>query len=395
MSAAEVSATRRGSVLRFALLWIAGADLRLPLLAVPPVLPLIHRDLLLSEAAVGALTGLPVLLLGLAAVPGSLSIARLGARRAAILGLVLVAAASAMRGVGPSVALLFLMTFVTGVGVAVLQPVLPSLVGAWFPARIGFATAVYANGLIVGEAAPAALTIPFLLPWLGGSWALSFAVWALPVAATAAAFAGFTGEAPATVSRAWWPDWRNADTWRLGLMQGGTGGLYFSANAFIPDYLHATGRPGLVAICLSVLNLGQLPASAVLLVLAQRLAAGRAAYVVLPLCGLASVALFVLAPIPALIVLGAGGIGFSTSFVLILTLALPPQLVSQNEVHRLSAGMFTIGYVLSCLVPPLGGVLWDLTHVPAAAFVAGALSALLILGAALSLEPVAPGRARR
>src|SRR5579875_3005201 len=88
-----------GTVLgRLALLWLAGADLRLTMLAVPPVLPLIHRDLALSEKAIGALSGLPVLLLGLAAVPGSLLIARLGPRRAAIAALLLIAAASAARG---------------------------------------------------------------------------------------------------------------------------------------------------------------------------------------------------------------------------------------------------------------------------------------------------------
>jgi len=372
---------------RLALLWMAGADLRLTLLAVPPVLPLIHRDLALSEAAVGALTGLPVLLLGLAAVPGSLLIARLGARRAAIVGLLVVATASAARGIGPSAPMLFAMTFAMGVGVAVLQPVLPSLVGDWQPGRTAFATAVYANGLLVGESVPAAATIPLLLPWIGGSWAWSFVVWAVPVAATAAAFALATPHVPRPARAAplaWWPRWRDARTWRLGLMQGGTGGLYFAANGFIPDYLHATGRPGLVGLCLAVLNLGQLPASAVLLLWAQRLAAGKAAYVAMPLCGLASIAVF-LAPQPALIVLGAGGIGFCTSFILILTLALAPQIAAADEVHRLSAGMFAIGYSFSCLIPLLGGALWDLSGSPASAFGVCGLSALVILGAALTL----------
>ena len=52
----------------------------------------------------------------------------------------------------------------------------------------------------------------------------------------------------------WWPDWRRKLTWQLGLLMGGTGGLYFSANAFVPDYLHAIGRPELVAPCLGALN---------------------------------------------------------------------------------------------------------------------------------------------
>ena len=375
--------------LRLVLLWVAGMDLRLTLLAVPPVVPLLHRDLDLSEAAVGALTGLPVLLLGLAAVPGALSIALFGARRAAILGLLTVAAASAGRSLGPSLPMLFAMTFAMGIGVAVLQPVMPSLVGEWFAGRAGFATAVYANGLLLGEAVPAALTIPLVLPLVGGSWRLDFVVWAVPVAATALAFALLRHDRRRAVASGWWPDWRSRQTWRLGLMQGGTGGLYFAANAFIPDYLHAAGRPELVGPCLSALNLSQLPASALLLMLAQRLGAGTASYVAMPLGALASVALF-LAPLPAsLTVLGAAGIGFCTSYILILTLALPPQIAPLQEVHRLSAGMFAIGYSLSFAVPLVGGALWDFSGVPAAAFLAAALAAALIPGAALLLRPIA------
>ena len=58
-------------------------------------------------------------------------------------------------------------------------------------------------------------------------------------------------------------------------MQGGTGGLYFTANALIPDYLHAISRPELVTAGLSALNLGQLPASLLLLMLARRLASAK------------------------------------------------------------------------------------------------------------------------
>ena len=141
----------RSSALPLPLLWLLGVQLRLTVLAVPPVLPLIHRDLALSEKAVGALSALPVLLLGLAAVPGSLGVARLGARRACLLGLAVVAIAGAARGIGPSVPMLYGMTFVMGAGIALMQPTLPSLVGEWFPTRVGLATAVYANGLLISE----------------------------------------------------------------------------------------------------------------------------------------------------------------------------------------------------------------------------------------------------
>src|SRR5438270_13009621 len=106
---------------RFGVLWLAGSDMRLRLLAVPPVLPLIHADLQLDEKGIAALSGLPVLLLGLAAVPGSLLIARIGPRRALISGLWVIGVSSALRGIGPSLRMLFGMTLVMGAGIRLSQ----------------------------------------------------------------------------------------------------------------------------------------------------------------------------------------------------------------------------------------------------------------------------------
>ena len=53
-------------------------------------------------------------------------------------------------------------------------PSLPPLVRAWLPHRIGFGTAVFTNGLLVGEILPVALTIPVVLPLLHESWRASF-----------------------------------------------------------------------------------------------------------------------------------------------------------------------------------------------------------------------------
>jgi MFS transporter, CP family, cyanate transporter len=379
-------------LLPFVVLWLAGADLRVTVLAVPPVLPLIHREFALSERAIGALSGLPPLLFGLAAIPGSLVIARLGARRAAIAALLLIAAASAARGIGPSVTMLFAMTCVMAVGVAIMQPVLPSLVAGWFADRPGFATAVYANGLLIGEAAPAVLTIPFVLRLVGGSWPASLAVWTIPVAATAGLMALCPDEAASAPSASalppppvrWWPDWRHVETWQLGLMVGGTGGLYFASNAFIPDYLHAIGRPDLVTAELGALNLGQIPASLLLLTMSRWLD-GKAAIIGMQIVGLLGVAIFLTAG-PGLSVIGAGVIGFCCAFTLIITLALPPRLAAAADVHRLSAGMFAIGYTFSCVVPPVGGAIWDATGHPATAFFAAAGAAAIVLVAALGFR---------
>ncbi|HTV89419.1 MAG TPA: MFS transporter [Stellaceae bacterium] len=391
--AAVKPAATRSRMLRLALLWLAGADLRLTLLAVPPLLPLIHHDLALSEKAIGALSGLPILLLGVAAIPGSLVIARIGARRTAVAGFLFVAATAAARGIGPSALTLFGMTMLMGAGLAVVQPALPTLVAEWFPDKPGFATAVYANGLLIGEAVPAAVTLPLVLPLVGSSWPAALAVWSLPVAATALILLGMTTPRQAAGSAAprrsparWWPDWKSPLTWQLGFLMGGTGGLYFSANAFIADYLHAIGRPELVSAALAALNAGQLPSSFLVLFLVRRLGTSRLPFVIMPLLATAGLGgLF--APADWAIVFGVFATGFFGAFVLILSLALPPQLAAPGDVHRLSAGMFAIGYVLSCAIPPIGGALWDLTHIPVAAFAVGAASSLIVSVAGLTLRP--------
>ena len=101
-----------------ALLWLAGAAIRIPLLAVPPIIPLIHDDLHMSETQVGALIGMPLIMFALAAVPGSLLIARLGVMRVAAAGLLLTAVAAAARGAASDVWTLYAATLLMGFGIA-------------------------------------------------------------------------------------------------------------------------------------------------------------------------------------------------------------------------------------------------------------------------------------
>jgi MFS transporter, CP family, cyanate transporter len=390
----------RSTFARLAVLWLIGADLRVTLLAVPPVLTMIHRDLGLSETGVGALTSLPVLVLAAAAVPGSLLIARAGARRAVILGLVVAAASAALRGVGRSEAVLFGMTLLMGAGIAVMQPALPALVARWSPDHVGFATALSVNGLLVGETLSAALTLP-LLPLVHGSWPAALAAWAILPLGTALVMAALGDrlpdarpDAPADGAAAWSPDWRAADTWRLGLVLGGVGTVYFGTNAFIPDYVRAAGRSDLIGPCLTALNASQLPASAIALLLAPALTGRRAPLLAVPLASALCLALFLVAG-PALWVAGAGVIGFFTAFGLVLTVAMPPLLVEDRDVHRLSAGMFAIGYGYSFVLPLIGGAAWDLTHVPASAFLTVFAGAATTLAAGVGLPRAAAAPAGR
>jgi CP family cyanate transporter-like MFS transporter len=386
---ADSAATRRQFFVSVLLLWLAGIGLRITILAVPPVIPLIRLDLEISETQVGILTGLPPVLFACTAVLGSLLIARFGALMTLLAGLFITAAGSALRGAAPEILTLYAATIVTGFGVAIMHPSLPPLVRAWLPRRIGFGTAVFTNGLLVGEILPVALTIPVLLPLLGNSWRESFAVWAIPVALIGVVImmlASQSGTRPqGNGPQRWWPDWSDPLIWRLGIALGSVNAMYFSANAFLPDYLHSIGRADLVSAALTALNVGQIPASFLLLAVAGRLERAIWPHIVCGAGSLAAIIGIALLPGPGVVVCAAV-LGFFAAAILILMLALPPLLAPPDDVHRVSAAMFTISYTCAVITPVFSGLAWDLTGIAQSAFVPLGVCALLLMALAPGLR---------
>jgi len=393
----------RADWVRLLLLWLGGIDIRLTMLAVPPLVPLIHRDLHLDEAGIGAIVSGPVLILAIASIPGSLLIARLGVRGALVAGLGTVALFGALRGYGPSVPVLFTSTFLMGIGVAVTQPAFPALVREWFPRRIAIATAVYSNGILIGETLPTALTTPVgVLPLAHGDWRWALASWSALVLVSAIAIAAAAPPRAATPGAArgrWWPDWRQNQTIRIGLVMGMASAAYFGANAYIPDFLDQTGRHSLISPALAVLNGSQL-LTAPAVALWPRLLSGRVGFIGSAICMAAGQLGIVLTP-------GAGVIGwafvtgFATALAFVVVLSLPPRLAPPGGVARMSAAVFTLQYATGFAIPLVAGALWDATGQAVFAFAPGVVAAAAMAWGAMALRisartevpPAAPGPA--
>ena len=366
------------------LLWLAGVGLRLTILAVPPVISLIQADLHLSGTEIGILSGLPIILFGIAALPGSLLVARFGALATLVAGLLITGVASGLRGAVLDVAVLYAATILMSGGIAIMQPGLPLLVRQWLPQRVSFGTAVYSNGLLVAETVAVLLTIPIVLPLVDNSWRLSLAVWGVPlivIAALTVVLAPPPKETAAILppkGRTWWPDWSNKLIWQLGLVFGAVNSTYFCSNGFLPGHLTDAGRPDLIGSALTALNFGQLPASFALLGIVDKLE--RRAWPFM-LCGALMLLCVVGIAVTANLwtVFFAGMLGFLGAFVMTLGFALPALLSSPSEMARMSAAMFTVSYSGALVVSVLSGAAWDLAGSPAFAFLPIALSALPLL----------------
>jgi MFS transporter, CP family, cyanate transporter len=366
------------------LLWLGGVGLRLTILAVPPVIALIQADLQLSGTEIGILSGLPVILFAIAALPGSLLIARFGALSTLVTGLLIAGVASGLRGAMLDVFALYAATIVMSAGIAIMQPALSPLVRQWLPQRVSFGTALYSNGLLVAETLAVMLTIPVVLPLVDNSWRWSLAVWGVPLVGIAiltialAPTSKDTTVLPPAGGRSWWPDWSNKLIWQIGILFGSVNSVYFCSNAFLPGHLTEAARPDLIGSALTALNLGQLPASFVLLAIARRLERRAWPFV---LCG--GLMLLCVAGIAGTAsrwtIFFAGWLGFLGAFVMTGGFALPALLTAPSDVARLSAAMFTISYSEALVVSVLSGAAWDLGGSARFAFLPIAISALPLL----------------
>jgi CP family cyanate transporter-like MFS transporter len=231
-----------------------------------------------------------------------------------------------------------------------------------------------------------------VLPVVGDDWRLALVAWSAPVLLIAAAGAWYQRGRPSepmhAKAKVWWPDWRAPVTWRLGLISGGCSSIFFTTNAFLPDFLRGIGRMDLLNAALSANNWLQIPASLALLFFSRTLMMKRWPLVAMGIAFTFATIGLVLSTGPA-VVFYSGVIGFCSAFVLTSTLALPPMLVDPHDVPRVAAAMFAIGYLCAIVTPVLGGFLWDVTGLAWTAFLPAGLFGPLIVVMAAGLRMVA------
>jgi len=357
----------------FCLLWTCGLCLRLTVLAVPPVISMIQRDLHLSGTEIGLLSGIPVVVFAIVATPGSIMIARIGVRGALLCGLLIAAAGTLVRSGAADAWQLYLTSVLMSAGIAMMQPAMAAAVREWMPERTGFGTAVYSNGLIMGEIIPVATMLPLVMPLVDGNWRSALAVWTVPLVVMAAAVAIFAPKSVTNVvttpAAGRLPRLNSAINWRIGLTLGSIMSAYFCLNGFMPARLNEIGHQDLVSAVLTALNIGQLPASFLLLLVADRLQGKRWPYLVLGALA-SSCVVAIMMSAGAWTVFWAALAGFSLGSGLVLGLALAPLLCDNaNDVALTSAAALAIGYGFAMLISFLSGVVWDLAGHASAALI--------------------------
>ncbi len=390
------------SVIIYALITLVGFNLRSVILAVPPVLPLIKRDLALSYTETGLLTALPVLVLGVGAWPSGLLVERFGGRYCVAIGLALLGIGGLLRAFWPTALTLFFFTLLLSMGITLSQTSIPVLARRWFPAHIGLVAALFSDGLIIGEAVAAGITFLIMVQFLGqDAWAATFVLWSVPVivllvlwlwiapsapAATPGRSSSMESVAKPLISQSSLPSRRqpHVNALHLGIMLGSASLIYFSMNGWIATYNQVIHHTELTPLALAGLNAAQLPVSLGVTFFAQRLAGRRSPFIVSGTICAVAIAGWVFTS-AVLEPFWAALLGGSSALVFTLGVALPPLLASPERIARLTGSTLSLTYGVAFVGPLLGGELWDLFHLPPLAFlpVAIASAMLIILGALL------------
>jgi CP family cyanate transporter-like MFS transporter len=353
----------RGRALLVVSLILVAFNLRPALSSVAPVLPEIMRDTGLSAAGAGLLTTAPVLCLGLFGPFAPVIVRWMRSERVVFLFLAVLAVGLLVRGLG-TIAALLIGSGLIGIGIGIVNVLLPVLIKKDFSGSAALMTGVYTMSLSTGAALASGLTVP-LSKLMDGSWSSALAVWAVPVLlAMVVWMPRLTGATEASLGSrvALRGIWTNALAWQVTLFMGLQSALAYCVFGWLAPILRDRGMSDVSAGALvSVSIIGQVVAALVTPVLATRGRDQRPAVVICMMLNMAGLLGCVLAPLSgALLWAVILGLGQGASFALALTLIVL-RSADARTAGQLSSMAHGVGYCLAAAGPLLVGVLHSWT----------------------------------
>ena len=359
-----MSNTQRHRLLVIAAVVGVALNMRPALAAIGPLLDVIEAAIGLSHTQAGLLTTLPVFVMGVGALCGGPISRWLGERGGVGLGVALVFVACAVRYVPAGSSGLLLTAIVAGVGIALVQTLLPAFIKRRFAADAGRVFALYTTGIMGGAALAAATAAGLAARW---GWTGALAVWAVPallalplwlqVARPEPAPASVMAGAARPAKRAFW---RNLRAWELMVFFGIGTGAYTLVLAWLPPFYTGLGwRPSAAGLLLGGLTVAEVMAGLAVSAWIGRFPDRRKPLLAVLLVLIAGLACLILAPLPlALVASLLLGVGIGALFPLSLIVAMD-HIDDPAQAGMLAAFVQGGGYIIASFMPLLAGVLRD------------------------------------
>ena len=369
-----------------AALLLCALALRPQLVGVAPLIPRIDDDLGVSHAVAGLLGTIPVLCMGLFAIPARYVPAYASTRTAIGACVAAIAGFGLLRAVAPGMPLVLALTVPIGIGMGLAGALLPVLVKESFAHRPAFATGVYTTGIQIGAVASTAAAVPLAV---AGGWRLALGVFSLSAVLVTVvwfALAPGRGQRAPAVEAPPLPV-RSPVVWALVGVFALVSVTYYGVVAWLPDAYRERGwSEGEAAALLVGFSIVQIPTGLAVGWLSDRRGSRRPFLVGAGALQVVGTAGFAGLPAAGWLWAVLAGVGAGALFALILT--LPLDVAHAPEMVGAVAGvMLGAGYVISAGAPVLLGAVRDATESFEASLWLLAATSAVLLAACARLRP--------
>ncbi|MFF2479930.1 CynX/NimT family MFS transporter [Paenibacillus sp. NPDC058071] len=365
IAAGQTNKTAASWLLILGIAFVA-ANLRAPITSVGPLIGDIKQFVGLSNSAAGMLTTVPLLAFALLSPVAPKIARRFGMERTIFFSLLLLTAGIVCRSFSGTAAL-FGGTVLLGMGIAVCNVLLPSLVKRDYSNKVGLVTGIYSVSMNLCGALASGLSVP-LARYAGLGWSGALNAWlllavigilfwlpALKSDRLQAAVSG-TGETEIKLSR-------SPLAWQVTIYMGMQSSIFYIFVAWFPEILISRGMSSDKAgWMLFLFQFAMLPFTFLVPIIAGRMKDQRPLVVLTTVLYLAGIGgLFFadnrLVPLWSALV----GIGGACSFGLAL-IFFTARTRNAHEAARLSGMAQSLGYLLAAVGPLLFGLLHDATQ---------------------------------
>ncbi|MGY2292656.1 cyanate transporter [Pseudomonas sp. SDO528_S397] len=340
---------------------LVALNLRPSMAAVGPLLSSIRGEVALSFSTAALLTMLPVMAMGLAMFLGMAVARRLGEHRSIVYSLLVIGLATGSRLFLDSAAELIVSAVAAGVGIALIQAVMPALIKSRFHDNVSLFMGLYVTA-IMGGAALAASFSPFIQVHTG-SWRMGLAAWAVLAVLGLLCWTAQRAVLPALPQAgagAQASFFGNGRAWLLAVFFGLGTASYTCVLAWLaPYYVEQGWSEQNAGLLLGFLTAMEVISGLVTPAIANRRQDKRAVVAVLLVLIIAGFCGLILSPQqlsllwPCLLGLGIGGL-FPMSLILSLD-----HLDDPRRAGGLTAFVQGIGYLIAGLSPLIAGVIRD------------------------------------
>ena len=357
-------------LLLFIGLIFVAVNLRAPITAVGPLVSSMKAELPYNNGVFGLLTTIPLIMFAvLSPFVRPISDA-LGAGNTLLAAVVAIFLGVIIRSFAGNAGL-FAGTLLLGAGIAIGNVLVPGIIKARFPERIGLATGAFTISMTSFAAVSAALSYPISrLPNMG--WRNSLVVWAVLALAGLLVWLPQRSlsirqtSTPNAVTSEVQPEksvWRTGIAWWLTVLMGAQSFLFYFFAAWLPTIAISKGlTPEIAGYLAFAFQLMTIPAAFIIPAIAPRLKDQRGLISIVSVLYIVSLCGLVFTQSTALLTVCVMLYGFSTgSCFNLCMLLISLRTKNASRATSLSGMVQSLGYGFGALGPILGGWLFDWT----------------------------------